>query len=208
MHYTRHIKALSPTRVLILLYPRLLAIHDLAPTAGFADSNTGRLILPCFMRNSHGWMVAEGAYLMINGEIAMLWLGQAVSPQIINDLYGVDNLEDLDIRITRLPNLPTLLSTQIRNILTHLSSPHLIDQELPVVIVRQNMDGAEVEFANQLVEDSNNDALSYTDCTFVYFLNNSTAMIDAYDHLLVLMTAHREITNDLSGGKGDSWRPW
>lgn len=160
------------------------------------------------MRNSHGWMVAEGAYLMINGEIAMLWLGQAVSPQIINDLYGVDNLEDLDIRITRLPNLPTLLSTQIRNILTHLSSPHLIDQELPVVIVRQNMDGAEVEFANQLVEDSNNDALSYTDCTFAYFLNNSTAMIDAYDHLLVLMTAHREITNDLSGGKGDSWRPW
>lgn len=160
------------------------------------------------MRNSHGWMVAEGAYLMINGEIAMLWLGQAVSPQIINDLYGVDNFEDLDIRITRLPNLPTLLSTQIRNILTHLSSPHLIDQELPVVIVRQNMDGAEVEFANQLVEDSNNDALSYTDCTFAYFLNNSIPMIDAYYHLLVLMTAHREITNDLSSGKGDSWRPW
>lgn len=106
---------------------------------------------------------------MINGEIAMLWLGQAVSPQIINDLYGVDNLEDLDIRITRLPNLPTLLSTQIRNILTHLSSPHLVDQQLPVIIVRQNMDGAEVEFANQLVEDSNNDALSYTDCTFEYF---------------------------------------
>ncbi|OXM76086.1 protein transporter SEC24 [Cryptococcus neoformans Bt63] len=187
MHYTRHIKALSPTRVLMLLYPRLLAIHDLTPTAGFADSNTGRLVLPRFMRNSHSWMVAEGAYLMINGEIAMLWLGQAVSPQIINDLYGVDNLEDLDIRITRLPNLPTLLSTQIRNILTHLSSPHLVDQQLPVIIVRQNMDGAEVEFANQLVEDSNNDALSYTD---------------------YLMTAHREITNDLSGGKGDSWRPW
>lgn len=169
MHYTRHVKALPPTRVLMLLYPRLLAIHDLAPTAGFADSNTGRLVLPRFMRNSHSWMVAEGAYLMINGEIAMLWLGQAVSPQIINDLYGVDNLEDLDVRITRLPNLPTLLSTQIRNILTHLSSPHLVDQELPVIIVRQNMDGAEVEFANQLVEDSNNDALSYTDCTFAYF---------------------------------------
>lgn len=33
-------------------------------------------------------------------------------------------------------------------------------------------------------------------------------MTDAYDHLLDLMTAHREITNDLSGGKGDSWRPW
>jgi len=26
------------------------------------------------------------------------------------------------------------------------------------------MDGMEIEFANSLIEDSNNDALSYTDC--------------------------------------------
>jgi protein transport protein SEC24 len=39
-----------------------------------------------------------------------------------------------------------------------------MDHELPVIIARQNMDGTEVEFANMLMEDSNNDALSYTDC--------------------------------------------
>jgi protein transport protein SEC24 len=31
------------------------------------------------------------------------------------------------------------------------------------------MDGMEIEFANHLVEDSNNDALSYTDCKFIFF---------------------------------------
>jgi protein transport protein SEC24 len=104
----------------------------------------------------------------------MLWFGGAVSPQILDDLYGVDSIEDLDVRMvshvisdrtdnkTRLPRLPTLLSTQLRNIITHLE--RIIGHTLPVIIIRQNMDGLEIEFANSLVEDSNNDALSYMDC--------------------------------------------
>ncbi|WVF67842.1 hypothetical protein IAT40_002603 [Kwoniella sp. CBS 6097] len=186
VHYMRHLKSLSATRTLNLLYPRLLAIHDLADDVGFPDGK-GRLKLPTFMRASYGWMVAEGAYLLTNGEVAMVWFGGAVNPQIVDDLFGVDNLQDIDVRMTRLPKLPTLLSTQLRNIITHLE--RIIDHSLPVLIVRQNMDGMEIEFANQLVEDSNNDAHSYTD---------------------YLMTAHKAITNDLSGSgaKGDSWKPW
>lgn len=30
------------------------------------------------------------------------------------------------------------------------------------------MDGMEIEYANALVEDSNNDGLGYTDCEFVH----------------------------------------
>lgn len=63
---------------------------------------------------------------------------------------------------TSLPKIPSYLSTQLRNILAHHA--RLAGHELPVVIARQNMDGSEVEFANMLVEDSNNDALSYTEC--------------------------------------------
>ncbi len=31
----------------------------------------------------------------------MIWLGAAVSPQILDDLYGVENLDELDIRMVR-----------------------------------------------------------------------------------------------------------
>ena len=74
---------------------------------------------------------------------------------------------------TRLPKLPTLLSTQVRNILTHLEG--IVGHSLPVILVRQNVDGMEIEYANALVEDSNNDALSYADCECT---NSCTARTD------------------------------
>ena len=40
--------------------------------------------------------------MIANGEIAFLWLGAAVSPQILNDLYGVENLDEIDTRIVRI----------------------------------------------------------------------------------------------------------
>ena len=46
-----------------ILYPRMLAIHDLAADAGFPASN-GRLKMPQFMRASYAYMVADGAYLL------------------------------------------------------------------------------------------------------------------------------------------------
>jgi hypothetical protein len=63
-HYMRQIKSLSVTSVLSLLYPRLLAIHDLTDDIGFPGGSNGRLRLPRCMRASHAFMVTEGAYLM------------------------------------------------------------------------------------------------------------------------------------------------
>ena len=63
VHYLRLIRSFSVVSVMSLLYPRLLAIHDLSDDVGFPGAN-GRLKLPRFMRASYAWMVAEGSYLM------------------------------------------------------------------------------------------------------------------------------------------------
>ena len=48
------------------------------------------------------------ACIAANGEIAFLWLGAAVSPQILNDLYGVENLDEIDTRIVRVHTVELL----------------------------------------------------------------------------------------------------
>lgn len=40
-----------------------------------------------------------------NGEIAILWIGSAISPQILQDLYAVENLDQLDTRMVGLSSL-------------------------------------------------------------------------------------------------------
>lgn len=145
-------------------------------------------------------------FFAVNGEIAIIWLGQAVSPQILNDLYGVENLDELDVRMTSLPKLPSYLSTQVRNILAHFE--RLYHKKLPVVIARQNIDGTETEFANMLVEDSNNDALSYVECEWGDPAHE-ISFVRAWEALLIIFPApvlHRSHVSSSVHYGGNQWR--
>lgn len=119
-----------------------------------------------------------------NGEDMYLWIGDGVSPQILIDLFQVENWDEIGPKTVSklqpinlwqyslcppgsqhaLPELSTHLSVQVRNII--LQGDLLRGRSLPIHVVRQNMDGAELEFSNLLVEDTNNDAMSYIDCKF------------------------------------------
>jgi len=71
-------------------------------------------MLPTLSCGRHGLEKADISLQIANGEIAMIWLGAAVSPQILDDLYGVENLEDLDTRMV----CPPFLALAIYNIPT------------------------------------------------------------------------------------------
>ncbi|CED84222.1 transport protein sec24 [Phaffia rhodozyma] len=168
--YMQYLRTLSVASTMMYLYPQMFALHALSPEDGFAEEGSGRMKLPQMMRCGYPWMEAHGAYLLVNGEVAMLWLGAYVSPHLLNDLWGVDDLQDLDARMSSLPRLPTHLSTQVRNLLTHFSL--LAGKELSVNIARQGIDGPELEFANMLVEDTNNQEMSYPD--YLSFVHKGT----------------------------------
>jgi len=144
------------------LYPRMLAVHDLDETIALPHPETGIIEMPSLMRGSHVFMQENGIYLIDNEELQVIWVGQSASPQLLLDLFGVDDIFKVDYRITELPILENRFSKQVRNIIAQRSNERG-GRVVKLLIARQNFDAAEIEFADMLMEDHNNAALAYPD---------------------------------------------
>lgn len=96
-----------------------MSLHDLNQTIALPDPVTERLKIPSLMRNSHIFMSSNGVYLLggsrpmlppvprtylfsDNGELMMIWIGGSVSPQVLIDLFGVDDINNVNPRMVRL----------------------------------------------------------------------------------------------------------
>ncbi|POW13736.1 hypothetical protein PSHT_07627 [Puccinia striiformis] len=185
-HYMRYLKSLGVPQTILMLYPRMIPIHKLdeIPDACQFNPDNQKFILPPLMRASYLRMEADGIYLIENGDMMIMWIGSGVSPEVLTGLFGVSTLESLDPKLyaSRLPKLNTLLSTKVRRLLKFFDRRRG-DRSLPLLVSRQSLDSTEFEFANLLVEDQNNDAMSYVD---------------------YLCFVHKQIQNDLSGTTGSN----
>ncbi|KAL5508758.1 hypothetical protein ACEPAG_4737 [Sanghuangporus baumii] len=186
-YYAQRLLTMSVRTTLYHLYPRFLALHDLtddiALPPGYADGSiasgsrpipTNRLQLPSLMRDTFMAMRADGIYLIDNEEVMVLWIGSDVSSEVLVDLFGVTAPHEVDPALTGLPVLPTRLSSQVRNIIAHRIAERS-GVLLRLMIARQSLDGAELEFSDMLVEDTNCGAMSYIDhlCVVHKQINNA-----------------------------------
>ncbi|KAI5294085.1 COPII coat Sec23p-Sfb3p heterodimer component, partial [Ascosphaera acerosa] len=165
IHDIRMLSSFSCTELALYLYPRIIPIHNMAPEDGFADASAGgQLRLPPAIRASFARIDEGGAYIVDNGQIVLLWLHAAVSPNLLQDLFGegVTSLRHLSPDTSTLPVLNTHLNAQVRNILQYLATVRG-SKSVTIQLARQGLDGSEYEFARLLVEDRNNEAQSYVD---------------------------------------------
>lgn len=85
-----------------------------------------------------------------------------------------------------LPDLDTPLSIALRSVIYRASYPNP-PSSIPVLIARQDVDPTEIEVGNMLIEDDNNDGMSYVDhiCHIHKLINTQllgeTRMADAAD---------------------------
>jgi protein transport protein SEC24 len=80
VHDMRMIKSMGPMEMSLYLYPRIISVHDLDATDGFANEK-GHLVMPQGVRASFSKVEEGGAYIVDNGQVCLLWLHAQVSPR-------------------------------------------------------------------------------------------------------------------------------
>ncbi|CAG8538284.1 12091_t:CDS:10 [Funneliformis mosseae] len=138
---------------------------------GIANEH-GKVKLPPLIRVSYARLENEGAYLLENGQILIFWLGRQLSSEFIRNVFGVDTIEQIDPKLSSLPELKNNTSIQIRSIINYLQLQR--SKYLRLTIARMQIDATEIEFHSLLVEDENNGAMSYVD--YLCFIHKQIQM--------------------------------
>ena len=96
-----------------------------------------------------------------------LWIGQAVSPDLLKSLFNVSEIGQIDPEIMQqgIPRLENDMSQKFHRLLSSSSSSrdnNSINDYNPLNIIRQGIDNG-FEFGNRLMEDETFSQMSYVD---------------------------------------------
>jgi len=160
---------LPPFLTTPFIYPRMYAVHDIPVECGVPDKDA-HVKLPPLLRLSTDSLTTDGAYLLEDGQRMFLWLGKALSPLWISDIFGlgsatspvtVDYISSNEIVLTPLEN-PT--SVRFHNILNFIRQNRFAYQHIQIV---KQGDALEHWFHSYLYDDKMNlgsqDGMSYVD---------------------------------------------
>lgn len=99
------------------IYPRLYSLHDMPDNAGTPDEETGHIVLPPTLNLSSERFVSYGLYLIDDGQTQFLWVGRDAVPQLIEDVFGVNDRKDLAVGKGRVPETGTDFNERIRAVI-------------------------------------------------------------------------------------------
>lgn len=140
-------------RLMYHLYPALVEVHLMADDDGERDGEFVRL--PKFTDLSVAHMQA-GVYLMCDGDRVRVWVDPNTNPMLVQDLFGVGSVAEIDALADELPELDNDISRQVRTVIEYFNLVVGNDTGAAgIQIVRPGYDQAgELAFKERLVEDA------------------------------------------------------
>ncbi|KAI3403543.2 SFB3 [Candida oxycetoniae] len=142
-------------RLMYSLYPALVELHSLEPEEGTIDENTGFTIVPQYKELSIN-SLDRGVYILCDGQRTWIWIDPQANIMLIRDLFGksYETVEELDALMDELPELPSEISQQARNLVRFFNKEIVGVDSSSVHIVRKGIDGAEQHFKEFLRDDN------------------------------------------------------
>jgi protein transport protein SEC24 len=99
------LSTLPPPLLMRYIYPRLYSLHDMPDNAGVPDPETGVIALPPTLNLSSERFAPYGLYLIDDGQTQFLWIGRDAVPQLLADVFGVEDRGQLQVGKGRVPEL-------------------------------------------------------------------------------------------------------
>lgn len=165
-------------RLVYHLYPALVELHSLQDDEGFVvddATNTDSFIKLPEYKPLTSTRLEHGVYLLCNGSTVFVWVHPESNKLLLQDLFGdhVRNLDDIDPYIDSLPELPTQISQQARNLVNYFRKEIIGSSSIggsSIHVIREGLDSWSHEFRECLVEDQLPSKTVNTSPTFPDFL--------------------------------------
>ncbi|RDA93377.1 hypothetical protein CP533_1986 [Ophiocordyceps camponoti-saundersi (nom. inval.)] len=99
------------------IYPRLYSLHDMPDNAGVPDGETGQIVMPPAVNLTSERLAPHGLYLIDDGQTQFLWVGRDAVPQLVADVFGVEDRTQVQVGKTRVPELATDFNERVRAVI-------------------------------------------------------------------------------------------
>lgn len=103
--------------LLQFIYPRLYSLHDMPDSAGVPDPETSQIVLPPPVNLSSERFQSYGLYLIDDGQTQFVWVGRDAVPQLLVDVFGVEDRTQVRVGKVTLPELDNDFSERVRAVL-------------------------------------------------------------------------------------------
>ena len=151
------LQKLSSQEILCFIIPSIYSLHDLEndKTLGTYNQETGQFNMPNMISSNKSSMEDNGLYLIDNGYLLIIYVKQGVSPYIIKNIFGVDDLKSLNMIINEDNNFGDNDSNEfkdrIKNILDYIRGGKSLFQNL--IFVFEGAGGERI-INESLIEDN------------------------------------------------------
>lgn len=85
--------------------------------AGAPDPDTGEILLPPRVNLSSERMVSYGLYLIDDGQTQFLWVGRDAVPDLLADVFGLQDKSQLKQGKTMMPELDSDMNARVRAVI-------------------------------------------------------------------------------------------